>query len=296
MRLSGNRTFYYIKEGITSIFSHSLMSFASVSIIVAFLVIMGSSILLAVNITALIGEFESDNIIMVFVQEHLSEPEARQIAPHILAVPNVSSVDFITREEAFESFIGTFDDAERFMMVDATWLRHRFAVYVHDVGHIADTQQELRAVRGVGTVSANLEIARTLVTLRNVVTWVSIIIIAVLLAISLFIMSNTIKIATFERREEIAIMKMVGATDAFIRWPFIFEGFTLGIIGAFIAFLSIMGLYGLAADGVMNLEAGLFQLVPFANASIPLLILFAGIGFAVGVGGSAMALNRYLKV
>jgi len=91
-------------------------------------------------------------------------------------------------------------------------------------------------------------------------------------------------------------MKMVGATNSFIRWPFIFEGFILGLTGSLLAYMTIMGLYGLAAGRVLEFEAGFFQLVPFSNVSVPVFILFTAIGFGVGVGGSGMALNRYLKV
>jgi len=272
------------------------MSFASVSIIVAFLVIMGFSILLAFNLNALIGNLESENIILAYIHDYFTEEEAQSVGSLIRIVPNVSDVEFISRDEAFETFIGRFEDPERFAAVDETVMRHRFAVYVHEVALIAETQEDLRNVRGIATVSANLEIARGLVTLRTVVTWISVVIIAVLIAISLFIMSNTIKIATFERREEIAIMKMVGATNSFIRWPFIFEGFVLGLIGSLTAFFVIMGLYELVADALMQFLAGIFLLIPFGNISIPLFMLFTGIGFAVGVGGSGLALNRYLKV
>jgi len=296
MKVNRNRTFYYIKEGISSIFTHSLMSFASVCIIIAFLVIMGSFILLAVNINALIGELESDNIILAYVHENIMEDDARALAPTLLSIPNVSSATFISREEAMSTFLGRYDETDRYEDVDSTWFRHRYAVYVDDVALIAETQQALRYVREIATINANLTIARALVTIRTIVSWVSVIIVAVLLAISLFIMSNTIKLATFERREEIAIMKMVGATNSFIRWPFIFEGFLLGITGSLIAFLVIMGLYGLTAGRVIGFEAGFFQLVQFSNVSVPLFILFTGIGFGVGVGGSGLALNRYLKV
>jgi len=296
MKVNRNRTFYYIKEGISSIFTHSLMSFASVCIIVAFLVIMGSFIMLAVNINSLIGELENDNIILAYVHENISDVEAQALAPTLLSIPNVSTVNFITREEALERFIGRHGDTDRYRDVDATWFRHRYEVFVDDVALIADTQQALRYVREIATVNANLAIASGLVTLRTIVSWVSVIIVAVLLAISLFIMSNTIKLATFERREEIAIMKIVGATNSFIRWPFIFEGFILGLTGSLIAFATLMGLYGLAAGRVMEFEAGFFQLVPFANVLVPIFMLFTGIGFGVGVGGSGMALNRYLKV
>jgi len=296
MKVNRNRTFYYIKEGITSIFTHSLMSFASICIIVAFLVIMGSFILLAVNITSLIGELENENIILVYIHENISEADARALGPTLLAIPNVASANFITREEALDSFIGRHGETDRFKEIDATVFRHRYAVFVHDVAQIADTQQALRYVREIARVNANLTIAMAFVTLRNVVSWISVIIVAILLSISLFIMSNTIKLATFERREEIAIMKIVGATNSFIRWPFIFEGFILGLTGSMIAFAVLVGLYELMAGSVVDFGIGFINLVPFGNVSVPLFMLFAGIGFGVGVGGSTHALNRYLKV
>ncbi|MCL2248456.1 MAG: permease-like cell division protein FtsX [Oscillospiraceae bacterium] len=298
MKVNRNKTFYFIKEGISSIFTHSLMSFASVCIIIAFLVIMGGFTLVAVNINALVGELEADNIILAYVHEHLSEAEAAAIEHSLRAIPNVATVNFVTREEAMDRFIGrTAEAQDRFSEVEAAWFRHRYEVFVVDVAQIAETQQDLRHVPQIATVSANLAIAQGLVTVRNVVTWVSVIIIAILLAISLFIMSNTIKLATFERREEISIMKMVGATNSFIRWPFIFEGFILGVTGALMAFALVWGLYNVAVGRVIDFEAGLFQLVNFtSDIAIPIFLLFVGIGFGVGVGGSGLALNRYLKV
>jgi len=296
MKVNRNRTFYYLKEGISSIFAHSLMSFASICIIIAFLVIMGSFILLAVNINSLIGDLENENIVLAYVYETLSENDARALEPSLLAIPNVSRVVFISREEATESFIGRYDDTDRYKDVDATWFRHRFAVYVYDVAYIAETQHDLRYVEGIATVNANLAIANGLVTFRTIVSWISIVIVTVLLIISLFIMQNTIKLATFERREEIAIMKMVGATNSFIRWPFIVEGFILGLIGSLLAFAATWSLYGVASRSVTDF-AGFFQLIPLSsNISVPVFLLFTGIGFGVGVGGSGIALNRYLKV
>jgi cell division transport system permease protein len=296
MKLNRNRTGYYIKEGITSIFTHSLMSFASVCIIAAFLVIMGCFILLAVNISDVIGELENDNIILAFIDENFSEHEAFALGPTLRRVPNVTDTVFVSREQAMYSFLGRYEDTERFEDVDPTWFRHRFQVFVSDIALIADTQLALRHIYGVERVTANLAIARGLVTLRSIVTGVSVVIIAVLLAISLFIMSNTIKLATFERREEIAIMKMVGATNSFIRWPFIYEGFILGVTGSMTAYAAIWGMYRIVVDRVIEIDFMLLNLVPFSTVSIPLFILFAAIGFGVGVGGSGMALNKYLNV
>jgi len=296
MKVNRNRTFYYIKEGVTSIFNHSLMSFASICIIVAFLVIMGSFILLAVNINALIGELADDNVILAYVRDSESDADAMALGSRLLAIPNVADVRFISREEAYERFIGRYEDEDRFRDIDPTVFRHRFAIYVEDVALIAETQDALRSVPELDSTNANLAVARALVNLRNAVSWISVIIVAVLLAISLFIMSNTVKLSTYERREEIAIMKMVGATNSFIRWPFIVEGFILGITGSVLAYLVLYGLYGVLSGRVLELEAGLFQLVMFSMVSVPLFILFTGIGFSVGVGGSGLALNRYLKV
>jgi len=257
---------------------------------------MGAFILLAVNINAIIGDLENENIILTYVDENLSEADARALGPMLLRIPNVINVRFITREDAMYSFLGRYENTDRFRDVKQEWFRHRYEVYVDDVALIADTQKALQDVYGVEKVNANLAIAKGLVTLRNVVSGVSVAIIAVLLAISLFIMSNTIKLATFERREEIAIMKIVGATNSFIRWPFVYEGFILGVTGSMSAFAALWALYRLVTSRVVGFESGFLSLVPFSNTSLPLFILFTAIGFCVGVGGSSMALNKYLKV
>ena len=296
MRTSRNRVGYYIKEGVTSIFTHSLMSFASVCIIIAFLVIMGCFILLAVNINAVVGELENENVILAYVHENLNEVDARALGPQIRATTNVTDTEFITRDTAMDTFLSRQEDKERFADVDASWFRHRYVVHVEDVAFIGQTQLALRDIYGIERVNANLTIARGLVSIRNIVSGVSIVIVAVLLAISLFIMSNTIKLATFERREEIAIMKVVGATNAFIRWPFICEGFILGVTGSMSAFAILWALYRLILSRVIEFEAAFVTLIPYSNVSLPLFIAFAAIGFGVGVGGSAFALNRYLNV
>ena len=295
MKVNRNRTFYYLKEGISSIFAHSLMSFASVCIIVAFLIIMGSFIMLAVNINSLIGELESENLVLAYVHENLSENDAIALEPILRATPNVSNVAFISREQAMSNFIGRSDDTDRFSDVDASWFRHRYAVYVTDVALITDTIQALRYIREIAAVNANTAIASGLVTFRNIVSWISIIIVAILLLISLFIMQNTIKLATYERREEIAIMKMVGATNSFIRWPFIVEGFILGLLAGLCAYFVQAAVYR-SFDRIIAESIDIFTPVPFAELWMPVFIFFLAIGFLVGVFGSLMTIRKYLKV
>ena len=288
---------YYVREGTSSIFTHGFMSFASVCIIMACLIIMGSFTLLAMNVSSIIGEFESENVILIYIHETLSEDQARSLKSEIESVRNVDNAVFTSREDAWDRFVGKYDDQSRYEDLGDDVLRHRFAVYVDDVAEISQTQNDLRDIDGVAWVNANLKIAKGFVTVRNVVSGVSVILVAILLVVSLFIMSNTIKLATFERREEIAIMKMVGATSAFIRWPFIFEGFILGLVGSLGAYLAQWGIYTLITDKIVSSgSTGFISTLPFSYTAIPLLLIFLVIGFGVGVIGSSIAIRKYLKV
>ncbi|MDR1589413.1 MAG: permease-like cell division protein FtsX [Oscillospiraceae bacterium] len=295
--MKSNRAAYYIKEGITSILTHGLMSFVSVCTIVACLLIMGSFTLLAVNVGAIIGQFENENVVLAYVDENMPDEQARQLETQVRAVPNVESAVFISREDALESFIGKFEDKTLFENIGADVLRHRFVVYVRDIELTAATQNAISSIQGIVLVNSNLAVTRGLVTMRNIVTGVSAVLAVVLFIISLFIMSNTIRLVTFERREEIAIMKMVGATNSFIRWPFVIEGFILGLTGALVAFIAQWLVYTMITDRLTGGgRVSFITALPFQSVSVPLIAAFAAIGFAVGVIGSLMAIRKYLKV
>jgi cell division transport system permease protein len=295
--MKNNRAIYYIKEGFTSIFAHGLMSFASICIIVACLLIMGSFALLAYNVSFIVGQFENENVVLAYVDESLTYEQARALEPQIMAVPNVESVIFISREEAMEGFIGRYEDKTLFEDIGADVFRHRFVVYVKDIELTAYTRNALRSIVGMSEVTANLAITRGLITMRNIVSGVSAVLAAVLLVISLFIMSNTVRLATFERRDEIAIMKMVGATNSFIRWPFIIEGFILGVTGSLVAFIAQWFVYTMITDRLTGGgRVSFISAAPFQRMSVPLIIAFLVVGFSVGVIGSSMAIRKYLKV
>lgn len=292
-----NRTGYYIKEGFTSIFTHGFMSFASVCIIVACLIIMGSFSLLALNVDAIINRFEDENIILAYVDDTYTPEQSRALESELLALDNVSSVDFISKDEAMSSFVSDYDNQEMFDDLDSSILRDRYAIYLEDISLIEQTQQSVENVDGIVKVNAHLDIASGFITVRNIVSVVSLVLVAILLIVSLFIMSNTIKLTTFDRREEIAIMKMVGAKNSFIRWPFVFQGFILGIFGAAIAFFAQWGIYILITGKIISrYSLSFISVIPFTSVALPLGIVFAVIGFLVGVGGSAVAIRNYLKV
>ena len=289
-------TGYYIKEGVRSIFAHGLMSFAAVCMIVGCLLIMGTFSLVAVNLEHNLTKLEDENQFLTYIDETLSEEEARALEKTIEAIPNVREATFISREEAMEKFLEDKDD-ELFDLVPASNYRHRFSVHVNDIESFRETVQKVVNLPGIAGHVAAFEVADGFVTARNVAGGIAAILIAILLLISLFIISNTIKLATFTRREEIAIMKMCGATDAFVRWPFVFEGLILGLLGAGVAFLLQWGIYELIADSIAG-GTGLnfIEIVHFEAMRLRVLAIFGGAGLVIGVGGSLMAIRKFLQV
>lgn len=290
-------TGYYIKEGASSIITHGFMSFASVCIIIACLIIMGCFTLLALNVNSIISQFENENVVLAYVGDDLSFEEAAALESQIESIPNVEYATFISRDDAMASFVNNFQEQTLFEGIDSTVLRHRFAVYMRDISMTELTQNDLITIEGIDQANANLDIVKGFVAVRNIVSGVSFILVAILLVISLFIMSNTIKLATFDRRDEIAIMKMVGATNSFIRWPFVFQGFILGTVGALSAFIAQWGIYTFVTDMALNSYTMSFIApLPFSSIALPMFGVFIAIGFGVGVGGSAVAIRNYLKV
>ena len=287
-----NRLGYLIKSGFTGIFSHGLMSFDTVTIIMACLIIMGSFGLLVVNINDMLAGMEGENEVVAFVDDALTLEEAEALQPIIEAVPNVASVEFITNEQAMEEFKEDYDP-ELFDILDASTFRHRYVIHPADISLMNQTKTDLEAVDGIAKVNAHLDYAQAFITARNIVSVVSLI----LIVVSFFIMSNTIKLATFTRREEIAIMKMVGASNGFIRCPFIVEGLVLGIVGGGLAYLIEWGLYNLVTGKIVTGVAGtLISVVPFSEVMLPLLGAYLAVGVLVGVVGGSSAIRNYLKV
>ena len=294
--MSLSRSGYLIREGFRSIKTHSFMSFASVTIIMACLIIMGSVFLLSMNIDRLIGDLEDQNEVVALVDESYSSEQAQALQSTVASIPNVSDAAFVDRAVAMDTFMNNFDSDFR-DGIDETVFRHRFVIHLNDISLMSQTEAELENVEGIVKVKAHLEYANAFITIRNIVSVVSLVLTVILVFVSMFIMSNTIKLATFGRREEIAIMKMVGATNSFIRLPFIIEGLVLGVLGGGLAFLAEWGLYSLLASRLMGTLVGSFiSVIPFTEVAIPMLIAYLGMSVFVGVFGGVNAIRNYLKV
>ena len=288
---------YFFHEGLSNMFSHGFMSFAAIGITVACLLIMGTFTLVAVNANELLRTLEQENEILAYVDDSYTEAQAKALKRTLEAIPNVASATFISKEEAMESFTAQYPDEALFQDLDPEILRDRFAIKVVDLQQQSATVEAVKAVEGIAKVNAYEEIAGGFITVRNVATVVCVALIALLFVVSVFIISNTIKLTTFDRREEIAIMRMVGATNGFIRWPFVYEGFLFGLIGAAVAFLLQWGLYGAVAKGVANNDTlQLIQIIPFTEMWLPVAGTFAAAGVVIGVGGSLSAIRKFLQV
>ena len=292
-----NNLGYLLKEGFKGIFTHGFMSFAAVCVTIACLVIVGSFSILAYNLDVMVEDLNQTSEILVYVDSDLPDAEARSIGTKINLLDNVLQSTFVSREEALQDFIADHDGDSAFSGVQASDLRHRYIVTLEDNLLMKQTDEQLKQLPGVAKTNAAYELAEGFTTIQNVLHIVSYAVIAVLLVVSLLIISNTVKLAMYDRRDEIAIMKMVGATNGFIRLPFIVEGFTLGMIGAVLAF----GLEWVGYDAMVQKVSGvdslqLFTFVPFQELLIPMVIVFAGAGMFVGIVGSWTSIRKFMDV
>ena len=292
-----NNIGYLLKEGFRGIFLHGFMSFAAVCVTVACLVIVGSFSALAYNLDEMVKELNQTSEILVYIDADLADAEARSIGTKINLLDNVLQATFVSREEALEDFIADHDGDSAFSGVQASDLRHRYVVTLEDNTKMEQTDAQLKQLPGVAKTNAAYELAKGFSTIQDVLHMVSAAIIAVLLVVSLLIISNTVKLAMYDRKDEIAIMKMVGATNGFIRLPFVVEGFTLGMMGAILAF----GLEWVGYDALIQKIAAvdalqLFNFVSFQELLIPMVVVFAAAGMFVGIVGSWTSIRKFMNV
>ena len=288
---------YFFREGIRNMFSHGFMSFAAIGVTVACLVIMGTFSLVAYNANENLKDLQKENAVLAFVDENLSDNEAKALQSKLEKIPGAADCTFVSRQEARDEYVAQYNEDDLYSDLDPSIFRHRYVMHLTDLNRMGQVVQDLESVEGIAKVRADQDISNGFITVRNIAGVISIALIAILLIISVFIISNTIKLTTFDRRDEIAIMKMVGATDGFIRWPFVYEGLLLGLIGAAVAFGLQWLLYAAVSQGIANSDTmQLLRVVDFRQIWAPVAAVFAGVGILVGVGGSLTAIRKFLRV
>ena len=292
-----NNIGYLLKEGFRGIFLHGFMSFAAVCVTVACLLIVGSFSILAYNLDIMVENLNKTSEILVYVDSSLSDAEARSIGTKINTLSNILNAKFVSREEALEDFVADHDGDSAFSGVQAEDLRHRYVVTLEDNTLMKQTDAQLKQIPGVVKTSAAYELAEGFTTIQSVLHIVTVAVMAVLLVVSLLIISNTVKLAMYDRKEEIGIMKMVGATNGFIRLPFVVEGFTLGMMGALLAFGLEWVMYDALIEKISTVDSlQLFSFVAFQELLMPKVAVFGAAGLFVGIVGSWTSIRKFLDV
>ena len=292
-----NNIGYLFREGFRGVFLHGFMSFAAVCVTVACLIIMGTFSLVLYNLHVMITDLEKENQVLVYIDENYSEAQAKSVGSQINLISNVHEAKFVSRSEALDNFVEEQSDTTTFGGLDPSIFLDRYEVTMEDATLTQQTVDEISKIEGVAGVTAHYEIVNGFQTLQKVLNIASYAIIIVLFVLSLFIISNTVKLAMYSRSEEIGIMKMVGATDSFIRFPFVVEGFILGMLGAVIAFFLEWGLYNFLDSKIAVVDTlQLIQVVPFNEVVELVALAYALTGFAVGVVGSLLSIRKFLKV
>ncbi len=288
---------YLTREGFRNIWVNRLLSLATIVVLISCLIIVGSGSLIFLNINAVLDLIEGQNVVMVYVNDNADDYMTQTLGVQLEAHTNISDVEFVPREEAFQRQIEAYGDKANLLEgLSPEILPDAFKVTVKDLEMFDATVGEIKGYENVLQVRENSDLASKLASIRNAVTYISIGIVAILFFVSLFIVSNTIRITIYNRRLEISIMKAVGATNAFIRWPFMVEGILLGLFSAILALGIQYGVYSVASIWLGNILSMLGgEVVNFLDYVWVIFGIFAFIGVVIGAFGSIISLNKYLK-
>lgn len=295
--MKGTSLKYLTHEGFRNVWVNRLMSLASVTVLMACLIIMGAGIMIYFNINNVVDKVQSQNVVMVYVADDASEDETTQIGTSLKGISNVESCEFVPKEVAFQEQIQSMGgDAALFEGFDEIPLPDAYKVTVKDLSQFETTVSQIKQINKVDSVRENSDLASKLLSLRHAVSIVSVGLVVMLFLVALFIISNTIRIMMFSRKLEISIMKAVGATNWFIRWPFMIEGMILGTISGIVSLGVLWGLYAVAEKVfAQTLSLIGFSLVPFSGYWWQILLVFVAIGLFTGGFGSLVSMAKYLK-
>lgn len=295
--MKGTSLSYLTREGFKNIWVNRLLSLATVVVLISCLIIVGSGTLIYLNINSLLDIIEGQNIVMAYVDDNADDVATQMLGVELRNLPNVANVEFVSKEDALKRQIASYgENMEILNGLPEDILPDAYKITVDDLTLFDETVEKIRSLDNVLEIQENSELAAKLANIRDAVTYISFGIVAILFFVSLFIVSNTIRITIFNRRLEISIMKAVGATNSFIRWPFVVEGVLLGVISAVIALGVEYGIYEIASIWLENILGPLGgKPVEFLSTIWLILAVFLFIGVFIGAFGSAISLNKYLK-
>lgn len=289
---------YLLGEGFKNVWSHRLMSMASAGVLMACMLMIGIVWAISLNISNSVDLIEDQNVVMAFFKDELTREEALNATQKIGKLDNIKSCEFISKEEGLlrsqqkmgDEYIPLFQ-----WVGDENPLPDGCQITVDDLDRFDQTLLAIRTIDGVETIRQQREVVSKLSAIRSIINIVGVWVIGLLLIIALVIVSNTIKITMYTRKLEINIMKAVGATDRFIRLPFVIEGMLLGVIAGITSTGILYLLYKLAERTFSTSFGTLTAFVPFTSFMLPLLGGFVLIGAFIGSLGSVISIGKYLK-
>lgn len=297
--MTGSSLRYLFKEGFRNTWSNRMMSIASICVLMSCLVLIGCASMIFLNIESLLGRIEEENVVMVYVKDDTADADVTAMGTQLESIDNVKEVEFVPKEDAWADQLATMEEAQAKFFTEISSdipLPDAYKVTVDDLTYFDNTVKQIETLDHIDTIRENKDLAEKLVTIRHGVEVISIVIVAVLLAISVFIIQNTIKLTVYSRRLEISIMKSVGATNSFVRLPFVVEGMILGFISGVVSLGLVWGFYEFAINQFGDLLSSLgLEALNFADFALPMLGIFIAIGIITGVGGALLSMGRYLN-
>ena len=296
--MSGASFRYLVKEGFRNTWTNRMMSIASICVLLSCLVLIGSASMIFLNIDSLVQKIENENVIMVYIDDEATDADIDELGIELQNLNNVQKIEFVAKEDAWAEQIATMDEAQAEFFTEQTDeipLPDAYKVTVKDLEQFTSTVKQIKKLDHIDTVRQNTDLAKKLAKISNGISIISIVIISVLFAISLFIISNTITLTVYSRRLEISIMKSVGATNSFVQLPFVVEGIILGVVAGVMSLFAVWGIYELAISRFGDVFSSIgLEPLNFMNYAWIMLGVFVAIGIVSGVGGSLITMRKYL--
>lgn len=287
---------YLIKDGIKNIWLNRMMSLSSIGVLISCLIITGAAVLISFNVSSLIHSIGDDNMLTVYLKTELSDIDSIKMSTEIEKIDNIKTCEFYSKEEVLKKNADTLGSIYSYMQGKDNPYPNAYKVQLDDLSKYDETIKKISGIDGVDSISNRRDIALKLTKLNDIVTYVGLFAVIILGIVTLFIISNTIRMTMYSRRFEISIMKSVGATNSFVRIPFLVEGMTLGLISGVISAGVIIGFY----NPLLQTATSIAQVV--GEAAIPLsaiwpyiVLAFVGAGILIGALGSLISVSKYLK-
>ena len=287
---------YLIKEGFKNIRTNRMMSLASIVVLASCLIITGAASLISVNVSTLISKIGDDNELTVYLDLELNNIDSIKLGAELKKIKNVERCTYYPKDEAIKEYKENLGDVYESMQGDGNPFPNAYKVQIDDLSKYKETVSQIKKIDGVDSVSDRSGIASALTKLNYFVTIVGFWLVLILAVVTMFIISNTIKMTMYSRRYEISIMKSVGATNRFVRIPFVVEAMTIGLLSGVLASAVLLLIY----DPIKQFGAGIVRMIgtstiPESQIWLPLVVTMSCVGMLIGLVGGSVSITKYLK-